>query len=75
MSPLVLREVCLMSNQGLKGALEQYWTIEPKARLHRRNTYFEDAQVSNMDALRFGLLVSTIAIGVVGFWSVLGVIL
>ena len=64
-----------MSNQGLMGALEQYWTVEPKARLHRRNTFFEDNQVSNTDALRFGLLVSTIAIAIIGFWSVLGVIL
>ena len=31
-----------MTNQGLCGALKQYWTIEEKPRLTRRNAYFED---------------------------------
>ena len=64
-----------MSNQGLLGALGQYWTIEPKARLHRRNTYFEDAQPSNKDALYFGLSTIIIGLSILIFWSVLGVIL
>jgi hypothetical protein len=64
-----------MNSQGFLGALEQYWTINEKPRLDRRNTFFEDTTVSNTDALRFGLLVSTIAIAIIGFWSVLGVIL
>lgn len=61
-------------NQGFLGALEQYWTVEPKARLHRRNTYFEDLNVSNYDALKFGLVISMIATAIVLFWSLLGVI-
>ena len=47
-------------NQGFFGALEQYWTVEPKARLHRRNTYFNDAQVSNATALRVGIVSSAV---------------
>ena len=64
-----------MTNQGLQGALEQYWTVEPKARLHRRNTYFEDAKLTNWDSLRVGIVAVMIAIAIIGFWSVLGVIL
>ena len=64
-----------MNKQGLYGAVEQYWTIEPKARLHRRNTYFEDAKLSNYNALRVGIVAVMIATAIIGFWSVLGVIL
>ena len=60
-----------MSNQGLYGALEQFWTVEPKARLHRRNTFFDDIRVSNYDALRFGLVVSVLATAMVISWSVM----
>lgn len=65
-----------MVNQGLYGALEQYWTLEDKPRLTRRNTYFEDhPQISNAEALRFALLISVLAIALIGFWSILGVLL
>ena len=64
-----------MTGQGLLGALIQYWSIEPKARLNRRNTYFEDHQVSNTTALRGGLVVCTLATAIVVFWSLLGVML
>ena len=64
-----------MSDQGIWGALEQYWSIEPKARLHRRNTFFDDVEFSNMDALRFGLLISVLATAIIIFWSIMGVIL
>ena len=47
-------------NQGFFGALEQYWTLEPKVRLHRRNTYFDEVQVSNVTALRVGIVSSTV---------------
>ena len=63
-----------MNSQGLIGALIQYWTIEPKARLHRRNTYFDEV-ISNAQALRVGIVVSTIATAMVVFWSLLGVVL
>lgn len=62
-------------NQGLLGALEQFWTIEEKPRLHRRNTYFDDVQVSNAEALRVGIAVSTIATAIIVFWSMAGVLL
>ena len=64
-----------MTNQGFYGALEQYWSVEPKPRLHRRNTFFDDAKVSNAQALRVGIVVSTVSIAVVGFWCLLGAIL
>ena len=62
-------------NQGFIGALEQYWTVEEKPRLHRKNTYFEDKQVSNAEALRVGIVVSTIGVAIVVFWSLLGIVL
>ena len=34
-----------MSNQGFYGALSQFWTINDKPRLDRRNTYFEDNKI------------------------------
>ena len=64
-----------MTRQGLWGAVEQYWTVEEKPSLNRRNTYFEDHQPSNADALRFGIVVSVLATTILIFWSLLGVIL
>lgn len=63
-----------MSNQGLLGAIEQYWSVEPKPRLHRRNTYF-DSQLSNAEALRFGLIVSVLAMAIICFWQLMVVLL
>lgn len=64
-----------MSNQGLYGALEQYWTVNEAPRLGRKNTFFKDhPKVSNYDALRFGLITSAIATALVVVWSI-GVIL
>jgi hypothetical protein len=64
-----------MNNQGLFGALEQYWNINEKPRLHRRNTYFDEVGISNAQALRFGLMVSVVATAIIIFWSILGVLL
>lgn len=64
-----------MNCQGLYGALKQYWTVDEAPRLHRRNTYFDDHEPSNYDALRFGIVVSAIATAIIVFWSILGVIL
>lgn len=64
-----------MTNQGLYGALSQYWTIDEKPRLNRRNSYFDDHQLSNYDALRVGMAVSVLATAIVVFWSLLGVLL
>ena len=61
-----------MSSQGLIGALVQYWSIEPKVRLDRRNTYFMEEHLSNSDALKFGLVVSTLATAIIVFWSLMG---
>jgi len=65
-----------MSNQGFYGALEQYWTVNEAPRLDRRNTFFDDAlKLSNIDALRFGVVVSIIVTAIIIFWSLLGVVL
>ena len=64
-----------MNDQGLYGALDQYWSIEEKPRLHRRNTYFDEVQVSNTDALRVGIVVSALATAIVVSWSLIGVLL
>lgn len=64
-----------MNDQGLFGALDQYWTVDEKPRLHRRNTYFDDISLSNVDALRVGIVVSILAIAIVMSWSLIGVVL
>lgn len=64
-----------MNNQGLFGALDQYWSVDEKPRLNRRNTYFDDLELSNVDALRVGIVVSVVAIAIVVFWSLVGVVL
>jgi len=64
-----------MNDQGLFGALDQYWTVNEKPRLSRRNTYFNEVQVSNVQALRVGIVASGLATAIIVFWSVLGVIL
>ena len=49
-----------MVRQGFLGALEQYWTVEPKARLHRRNSWAREHEPSHSD-LVVGMYVSIIA--------------
>lgn len=62
-------------DQGLVGALHQYWNIDEKPRLYRRNTYFDDVSVSNLTALRVGIVVSMVAVAIVGLWSLGGLFL
>jgi len=50
-----------MDNQGFYGALVQFWTIDEKPRLHRRNTWFEDHQPSRTH-LRILLFVSVFVV-------------
>ena len=64
-----------MSSQGILGALDQYWSIEDKPRLHRRNTYFSDHEVSNIDALRFGICFIVVAMAIVMSWCLLGMVM
>ena len=75
--PQLMWEMSVLTRQGLYGALEQYWNVEPKVRLHRRNTYFDDvmSDISNEDAFRVGIVVSVMATAIIVFWSLLGVIL
>lgn len=65
-----------MVNQGLLGALAQYWTVDEKPRLNRKNTYFEDAlTLSNADALRLGIVATSAIAIIVISWSLVGVVL
>ena len=55
-----------MVNQGHWGAIEQFWTVEEKPRLHRRNTFFEDyPKVTNYDSLKVGIVAFTVTIVIV----------
>jgi hypothetical protein len=64
----------MMNDQGLLGALWQYWNISDKPRLNRKNTYFEELKPSNKDALVFAMLFTIIAIAIFFIWSI-GVVL
>ena len=55
--------------------MAQYWTVNEKPRLARKNTYFDDVQVSDAQALRVGIVVCVVATAIIGFWSILGVVL
>ena len=61
----------MWNNQGLWGAIVQFWTIEDKPRLHRRNTYFEDHQVSEKLVVYGIPIILTIVI----FWVCFGMVL
>ena len=60
-----------MNNQGLLGALYQYWNINSSPRLYRRNTIFEE-EVDNVTALKFGLVFIVLALAIVGSWCLVG---
>lgn len=61
-----------MASQGFWGAVEQYFTVEDKPRLHRRNTYFEDhLKLSDIQSLHLGLIAFSVAITIVMLWLVI----
>ena len=63
-----------MSNQGFTGALIQYFTIEDKPRLTRRNTWFRDhLKISEKMAMNMLVILCSIVIGVTVF-SMLGLL-
>lgn len=70
-----------MTSQGFFGALWQYWNIQEKPRLERRNTFFDDSldKVSNYDALVFGTCFIIVALAIISTWlivsALIGVIL
>lgn len=51
-------------DQGLIGAFVQYFTVEDKARLHRRNTYFEDHMPSLKTSNRFYIGLTMVALAI-----------
>ena len=64
-----------MDNQGLLGAIEQYFSVEPQPRLHRRNSWFRDHQISDVVFLKVGIVAFVLNITIVIFWSLMGVII
>ena len=64
-----------MSNQGFKGALAQYWTVEDKPRLTRRNTWFEEHQPSRKSANQFYIGITVVALAIAISVTVFGVML
>ena len=62
-----------MDNQGLVFAVLQYFTVEEKPRLYRRNTWFEDhLQMSDATAFRFLFVFISLAIALTIFMMVGG---
>ena len=63
-----------MTNQGFFGALWQYWNINPKPRLERKNTFFDDEldKVTNQDAIIFCTFSLLIALGILSVWCIIG---
>ena len=61
-------------DQGLLGAVYQYWNIGNKSTiLNRKNTYFEDLVdeiASSPKTIRFFIAISILAIAMVSSWSV-----
>lgn len=63
-----------MNNQGFWGAIEQFWTVDEKPRLHRRNTFFEDhCKITTQDSLKVGIVAVSVSITIVIF-AMIGVI-
>lgn len=62
-----------MSNQGFTGALIQYFTIEDKPRLTRRNTWFRDHQISEKLTINILVVSSSVIIGV-SIFSMMGLL-
>lgn len=66
-----------MNNQGFFGALWQYWNIQDKPRLDRRNTFFDDSmdKVSNYDALVFATCFITVALAIISSWLIVSAVI
>lgn len=61
-----------MVNQGLLGAIEQYFSVEDKPRLHKRNTFFEDFlnehSLDEETAVCMGIITIVISLALI-IWS------
>lgn len=63
-----------MTNQGFTGALIQYFTIEEKPRLTRRNTWFRDhLEISEKLAMNIFVVIFSIILGV-SIFSMMGLL-
>lgn len=61
-----------MNNQGFIGAIVQYFTIEDKPRLYRRNSWFRDHGISEEMTIHlfivfFSVVIGLMIFGMVGF--------
>lgn len=63
-----------MNNQGFIYAVLQYFTVEDKPRLNRRNTWFRDHHMSDDTAIRLILSFFILAIAIISY-SMMGGIL
>lgn len=46
------------------GAIRQFWTIDEKPRLYRRNSWFNDHQVSLKNGSRFWIIATVLALAI-----------
>ena len=54
-------------NQGFIGAILQYFTIEDKPRLYRRNSWFRDHGISEEMAIHLLVIFCSIVMGLIVF--------
>ena len=63
-----------MNNQGFLFAVLQYFTVEEKPRLYRRNTWFDDHGLSRKSANYFWIGFTVLAMAIIIVWSLGGLL-
>ena len=63
-----------MNNQGFLFAVIQYFTVEDKPRLYRRNTWFDDHKLSSESANYFWIGFTILAMAIIIVWSLGGLL-
>lgn len=58
----------MFSQDGFYGAVKQYFTIEDKPRLHKRNTWFEDHKPSENTTVIIYSIAFVLAMLILGGW-------
>lgn len=59
-------------SDGFLGAIRQFWTVEEKPRLYRRNSWFDDHQVNLRQSNLFWISFTVLAWALVLFMVVKG---
>ena len=63
-----------MDNQGLFGALEQFWSINDQPRLNRKNTFFDDIKFNDpfiVELVCLGLVVIPVILVIIAMVGVI----